>query len=144
MKPLPTTQIMLHWLFMLENRNAGNWKKMAYISFTFINFGLLFSQVVASVICAMKLLPNDLEKSLYAIYQFFCWFPLVYMFLVGLFSRRQITALIDELTKIFNESKHTISIMFSILTQKFDSLRPIKTPFTFRKIVHRFWYGIWS
>lgn len=125
---------------MLHNRDSGSWKKMAYIGFSFINFGFLLSHVVASVVCAMKLLPNDLEKSLYAIYQFFCWFPLVYMFLVGLHSRRDITALIAELTKIVNESKYTRSTFLKLIL----FISSYKCLFTLQKTVHGLWYGIWS
>lgn len=120
MKPLPTNQQMLTWFFLLHNKNSSIWMKMGYIGFSLINFGLLLCHVIASVVFASKFVSIDLERSLYAIYQFFCWTPIIYMFLVALHSRHKITAFIDELSKIYNAS------MYSNLKDNFNIFRRIR------------------
>ena len=104
MIPLRTTQLMLTVFGLLQDENTPNWKKFAYVVFSFICLVLVVIHVAASVVFAMEFLSIDLERALYAIYQILTWSPLIYMSLVTLLLRRKITAFIQEVTMIFNSS----------------------------------------
>ena len=110
MDPLPTTQRMLTWFYLLQDSNSTRCQKFAYITFSLFNLAFVVAHVTASLIFVWKFVAVDLERSLYAIYQFFCWSPLIYMFVAALQSRHEITALIGELTLIYNASMCIIKL----------------------------------
>lgn len=111
MKPLPTTQLMLTWFLFLENKdNSLNWwKKISRIGFTAITLVLTVCQVFATGAFALKYLSIDFQNSLYALYAFFGWTMLSYLFIVALFSRRKITLFIDKFSKVHHECKYILS-----------------------------------
>lgn len=104
MKPMPTTQRMLTWFYLLEDRNSTWWQKFAYIAFNLLHLAFFVVHVLGNMIFASKFLSIDLERSLYAICQFFCYGPLIYMLIVAFMSRHEITALFEELTMIYDAS----------------------------------------
>lgn len=111
MDPFPTTQRMLTWYYLYQDRSSTWCQKLTYIAFSLFNITFVAAHVAASVVFATKFVSVDLERSLYAIYQFFCWSPLIYMFIAAFQSRREITALIGELSLIYDASMY---IRFSL------------------------------
>lgn len=106
MTPLETTQQVLMWLCIvpLDNLNARKKRKILNIVFSLTVGLLLIAQLIASATFCRKHISTDLQISLYAIHQLLAWFPMLYIFIIVFLSRREITAILIELSNIYDTS----------------------------------------
>lgn len=107
MIPLKTAQLFLTWFGLLQNEKSTKMQKVAYTLFSLINLVLIFIQIAASAVFAIEFLFIDLERALYATSQVLIYSPILYMLLATLLLRSRITALIEEVTTIFNSSTYS-------------------------------------
>lgn len=111
MVPLRTSQLMLTWFSLLRDENSTSWQKLAYALFSLFNLLLTVIQIASSVVFAIEFLTIDLERALYAVAQVLIFSPVLYMSLATLLLRHKITALIEELTMIFNSSMYSFYVL---------------------------------
>ena len=115
MIPLRTTRLMLTWLGMFQDENLASWQKFASALLSLICFILIAIQIASSVIFVTEFLFIDLERSLMAISQVLVFSPVLYMLLVTLVLRSKITALIEEITMIFNSGMDSFYVLICSL-----------------------------
>lgn len=111
MIPLRTTQLMLTRFGVLQDENATSLQKFAYVLCTVICLVLLGIQLTASATCAAQLFSINLERTLYATAQVLIYSPIMYMLLATILLRIKITALIKEITMIFNSSTYSFYVL---------------------------------
>lgn len=105
MKPLATTQQVLTWLCICPvDKIANKWKRLSSIGFSLTIYAVILTHVTASATFALKNYSIDLEKSLYATYQFLAWSPILYIFIVAYFTRHKITGLFSGLSEFYDTS----------------------------------------
>ncbi|XP_055309901.1 odorant receptor 47a-like [Sitodiplosis mosellana] len=113
MIPLKTTQRVLMWLCIVSFDNKFSMKaKIRSIALSFAVGGMIFAQLVASATFFLKFHSTDLESSLYAVYQIFAWMPILYIFAIALLSRRKITAVLAEMTNIYDTITNAEAFQF--------------------------------
>lgn len=110
MIPLKTAQLFLTWFGLLQDENSTFLEKFAYALFSLINLVLIFIQIAASAVSAIEFLMIDLERALYATSQVLIYSSIMYMLLATLLWRGRITALIEEVTTIFNSSMYSLHV----------------------------------
>ena len=113
MKPLATTQLMLTWYGLLQNKNSTTWQKFAYALFSLFNFIVIVIQCASSAIFVMHFLIIDLELALFGVSQICAFSPILYLSLVTLLLRRRTTAIIEEVTMIFNSSMYSFYVLIN-------------------------------
>lgn len=106
MKPLETNKKVLTWLSICPLDKNANWnQKLVRIAFSFVFIG---NQVVAfagSLTFFLKYVSVDLEQCLYALFQLAAEVSVMYMLTIAFVQRYKITALFDNLSKIYDASK---------------------------------------
>lgn len=122
MRPLKTSQRILTWLFVCQpGETISDRKKMAM----FLSGLVIIIANVGSMSCATVFFINelkiDLEESLYALFQISAVYFVIYMQIMGFFSRQKIGNMFDNLTelygtcKIFSRLSSMMVILFSLI-----------------------------
>lgn len=106
MKPLKMAQRVFVWLSICPCDAKNEWKRMFYIIFSLTVGGMLFAQLVTSGLYFMEFHSEDLESSLYAIYQIFAWMPILYIYVGAFMSRHRIRNVLTGMEEIYDKSKH--------------------------------------
>lgn len=105
MNPLKSLQKWLKLLCVFPITDAKiTLNKIWCISFTFIIFcGNLFA-VIASAAFIIKYISSDLQRSLYALFQFGSFFIMFYTMVIVFFMRKKIIEIFEKLSEIYDES----------------------------------------
>lgn len=111
MIPLRTTQWMLTRFGLLQDENLTPRQRLVISLLSLINLVLAVFQIAASVAFAVEFMFIDLERTLMSMAQILSWTPLMYMLLITLLLRGRITALIKEVTTIFNSSMYSFYVL---------------------------------
>lgn len=111
MKPLATNQRVLTWLCVCPfDLNTNLCQKAFYIISTALLFASEVGAFVSSIIFFVENISNDLEGSLYAVFQFVAFTGLIYMSIMAFILRDRINMFLESLATIYQESKQTNKI----------------------------------
>lgn len=103
-KPFKTNRLILTWLSMYPaDETARKWKKIAHIITTLIILIITFCMISSSVAFFVRFVSVDLEEALYSLGQIIGYSMVLYMFIVGIFLRHKINAIILRLTDIYKK-----------------------------------------
>lgn len=106
MKPLETNQLVLTWFGLSPADKAPTkWQKILYKASTFLLILSILSIFISSLAFFYRFVLIDLEKALYAVYQFVGLFSALYLCMVAYLSRPQINSTLNQLSNIYHESK---------------------------------------
>lgn len=106
MKPLETNQLVLTWFGLSPADKAPTkWQKILYKASTFQLILSILSIFISSLAFFYRFVLIDLEKALYAVYQFVGLFSALYLCMVAYLSRPQINSTLNQLSNIYHESK---------------------------------------
>lgn len=105
MKPLKSLRKWLKWLCVFPKTNDTSTLDKTWCAiFTFIIFcGNLFA-VIASAAFISKYMKSDLQKTLYALFQFGSFFIMSYTMVMVLFVRGKIVEMFEKLSDIYTKS----------------------------------------
>lgn len=104
MTPLETTHRVLMWLCIVPSNNFSTREKVLSIGLSFTVGVMILAQLVASAMFVLEFYSTNLESSLYAVYQFSAWMPILYIFVIALLLRHKITAVLCEISNIYDTS----------------------------------------
>lgn len=106
MKPLTTYKRLLIWFCgCFPDENISKWQKLTHAIFTVTVFMVIIFAISISVAFFYKFVSIDLESSLYTIFQISSMSSVGYLIVFLYISRQRITKVLDDLTKIYDESK---------------------------------------
>lgn len=112
MKPLATHERVLTWLCIFPAANdTSKWKKSLYILLVFILFVLEVCALVSSLIFFLKNVSNNLEESLYSLFQISAFSCLTYFSFISFYSRHEIMAVFGKLAQIYADGENFFDIL---------------------------------
>lgn len=106
MKPLETSRRVLMWLCGFPpDESAGKWLKIAYVIFTSSIVMDHLLSLIAGAIFIHKNVSSNFEDTLFSLFHTVGSLSMLYQSVVIVFMRRNLTAIFEELSRIYNESK---------------------------------------
>lgn len=109
MEPLLTNRRVLRWLCGYSaSETDSEWIKLAYFILTLVIFLANSTSAISSAVFVWENVSIDLEESLYAVAQVCGSSAVTYVSILIFLLRHKITATINRLSEIYNESKFYI------------------------------------
>lgn len=107
MKPLVTNQLVLTWLCVFPaNEETSKWKKLAYVTLTFVTIVSMMCAIVGSVAFLMEYASADLKLALYTLYPITAGGSMLYACIIVFFKRHRMPIIFEKLANIYQSSKN--------------------------------------
>lgn len=118
MKPLVTLQRILSWLHLCPEEENIHWrKKLAYIICVSTIFVVISSLAASSAVFFVKFVSIDLKQSLFAVFQVIASSSVLCILIIAFFWSHKISAILEDLSAIYDECKCFIEIIFWTIFQ---------------------------
>lgn len=111
MTPLETHKQMWTWLCVCPcppNKDTSKWNKVVYMIFTSVIIASEFTAIFASLAFVVKFMRTDFESCLYAFLIWTAYMGITAIMVYALISRRKISWIFEELTKIHQKCEFLI------------------------------------
>lgn len=106
MEPIASNRRVLTWLCLCPfDPSTSTWKRAFFVISTIFLFASEVGAFISSIIFFVKNVSNDLEGSLYAVFQFVAFTGLIYMSIVAFILRKRINMFLGTLSTIYEESE---------------------------------------
>lgn len=120
MKPLETSKQVVTWLCGFpRDEFASQRKKIAYFTFALSVIVASILSVTASVVFIYKNALISLEETLFSLYHNIGACVTIYQTISTILLRHKFMAIFDDLTKIYDKSKHRIDLFPSLFCSFF-------------------------
>ena len=106
MDPMPINRHVLTWLYMFPpEAHTSRWKRLASQCLTSVVCMTLAGCIMSSVTFIVRFISIDLKDALYAMFPTIACSGLLYVHIVAIHSRQNISNLFEKLSQIYRKSE---------------------------------------